>query len=139
MANLGFIQHQNPNIPASLLAQQQQQKLLLQQQIALQQQSVAVGVPVHLLQGTRAIPHGYTEASLEQAYNLQAQKNALEQARRQQYAAAVSGIPYQAMAFPPQLNKPNLINARPNVQQIYQQIAQSRVLQHQYDVNNKKK
>jgi len=145
MTNLGFIQHQNPSLQASLLAQQQQQQqqLLLQHQLALQQQNAAAaaaGVPVHLLQGARAIPPGYTEATIEQAYSLQAQKNALEQARRQQYAAAAAGIPYQAMAFPTQLNKTNLINARPNVQQLYQQL-QSRqaALQQQYDIKNKKK
>jgi len=133
---MGFIQHQNPGIPASLLTPQQ---LLLQQQLALQQQQNAAGVPVQLLQGARGIPQPYAEASLE-AYNIQAQKNAIEQARRQQYAA--SGLPYQAMAFPPQLSNPSLMAARPNVQQLYQQMAQSRqvaALQHQMDLKNKKK
>ncbi|ORX50332.1 hypothetical protein BCR36DRAFT_412355 [Piromyces finnis] len=135
MANMGFMQHQNAGIPTSLLTHQQQ--LLIQQQLALQQQQNAV--PIQLLQGTRGIPQQYAEASLE-AYNLQTQKTALEQVRRQQYAAA-SGIPYPTMTFPPQLNNPNLMGAHTNVQQIYQQLTQSRqaALQHQMDLKNKKK
>jgi len=116
----------------ALLAQQQ---MLLQQQLVLQQQQG--GVPVHLLQQARGIPQAYSEATLEQAYTLQAQKNALEQARRQQYAAAAGTLPYQAMAYQPQLNNQNLMNQR-----LYQQIVQSRqaaALQHQYDIKNKKK